>query len=175
MAQKTNLIVDGLLWFLKPLDWPRELYTNIKDWYLIRKVCKEKEAIRAFKEFSPELRVDNIGRIYTVINIPEEMYDKKFAQARQTFLIDQLRKIEELTLRLGVSELLYPQYTLISDVPDSFAYLLVLETEKDAVSIWEFVKWTIKAFLWYLILASINALIISTTGQGIFSWIGSIL
>ena len=93
MAEKTNLLFDITKWFFQPFDWPRELYSNIRDWYLIRKVSKEKEVQRAFKECTPELRTDKIGRIYTVVNIPEEMYDKKFAQSRQTYLIDQLRKI----------------------------------------------------------------------------------
>ena len=82
----------GSKWFFKPFDWPRELYSNIKDWYLIRTVCKEKESIRSFKEFEPELRVDNIGRIYTVVNIPEEMYDKKFAQVRQTYFSRSIKE-----------------------------------------------------------------------------------
>lgn len=175
MAEKTNLLFDITKWFFQPFDWPRELYSNIRDWYLIRKVSKEKEVQRAFKECTPELRTDKIGRIYTVVNIPEEMYDKKFAQSRQTYLIDQLRKIEELTLRLGISELLYPEYHLIDDVPDSFAYLLVLDTAKDSLSIWEILKWLCKAFVWLLLLSLINNIIIHYTGQGIFSWIGTLI
>ncbi len=175
MAENSNLILDGIKWFLKPFDWPRELYSNIKDWYLMRQVTKEPETLRAFKESDPELRVDNIGRIYTVVNIPEDMYDKQFANARQTYMVEILRQIETLTLRLGISELLYPNYTLINDIPDSFAYLLVLDTDKDALSVWEGLKWLLKAFLWFLLISLINNVIIHYTGQGIFSWIGTLI
>ena len=169
-----NPIINFFKWLSKPFDWPRELYTNFRHWYIIRQMCKDENVQKMFKKRDPEIRFDNIYRLYTVVNIPEQMYNKEASGARETYLIDELRKIEEFTLRLGVSEILYPEFNIITDVPDSYAYLLTLETDKDAVSFMESFWWLVKMFIWTCIILAINALILNITGNTIFGWIGSL-
>ena len=171
---KDNIFLDFFKWLGKPLDWPLDLYRDLKHWYIMRKVCLDPNVQKIFKENKPEIRYDRIYRLYTVINIPTDMYDSKLESARQTLLIDELRKIEELTLRLGISEILYPEYNIITDVPESFAYLLTHETDKDRLSILKGLQWLIKTFLWTCALLAINALVLNTTGNTIFGWIGSL-
>ena len=171
---KDNVFINFFKWLGKPFDWPRELYSNFRHWYIMRQICKDEGIKKMFKKNKPEIRFDNIYRLYTVVNIPEELYDKQFAAARETFLIDELRKVEELTLRLGVSEILYPEYNVITDVPDSFAYLLTLETDKDAISFMEAFWWLLKIGIWLIIILSINAIILNTTGNTIIGWIASL-
>ncbi len=169
-----NPFINFFKWLAKPFDWPRDLYTNFRHWYIIRSMCKQPSVQEMFKNRKPEIRHDNIYRLYTVVNIPQELYDKQHSGARETFLIDELRKVEEFTLRLGVSEMLFPEFNIITDVPDSYAYLLTLETDKDAVSFLEALYWIIKMFIWTLIILSINSIILSTTGNTIFGWITSL-
>ena len=169
-----NPIINFFKWLGKPFDWPRELYTNFTHWYIIRQMCKDEGVQKTFKNRSPEIRFDKIYRLYTVINIPQELYDKQHSGARETFLIDELRKVEEFTLRLGVSEILFPEFNIITDVPDSYAYLLTLDTDKDAVSFIESFWWLVKIFLWTCIILAINALIFNTTGNTIIGWISSL-
>ena len=169
-----NPIINFFKWLGKPFDWPRELYSNFNHWYIIRKMCKEPSVQKMFKDRNPEIRFDNIYRLYTVINIPEDMYKKEASGARETFLVDELRKVEEFTLRLGVSEILYPEFNIITDVPDSYAYLLTLETDKDSLSFMESFYWIVKMFLWTCIILAINALILNTTGNTIIGWISSL-
>ncbi len=171
---RDNPIINFFKWLGKPFDWPRELYTNFRHWYIIRSMCKDEGIQKMFKERKPEIRFDNIYRLYTVVNIPQELYDKQHAGARETFLVEQLRKVEELTLRLGVSEILYPEFNIITDVPDSFAYLLTLETDKDAVSFMESFWWLVKMFIWTCIILAINAIILNLTGNTIIGWISSL-
>lgn len=171
---RDNPIINFFKWLGKPFDWPRELYTNFRHWYLIRQMCKDEGVQKMFSERNPEIRFDNIYRLYTVVNIPQELYDKQHAGARETFLVEQLRKVEELTLRLGVSEILYPEFNIITDVPDSFAYLLTLETDKDAVSFMESFWWLVKMFIWTCIILAINAIILNTTGNTIIGWVSSL-
>ncbi len=171
---RDNPIINFFKWLGKPFDWPRELYTNFRHWYLIRQMCKDEGVRKMFSERNPEIRFDNIYRLYTVVNIPQELYDKQHAGARETFLVEQLRKVEELTLRLGVSEILYPEFNIITDVPDSFAYLLTLETDKDAVSFMESFWWLVKMFIWTCIILAINAIILNTTGNTIIGWVSSL-
>ena len=171
---KDNIFIDFFKWLGKPFDWPRALYEDLKHWYIMRKLCNEEGFQQMIKKNKPEIRFDNIYRLYTVINIPEELYKKELSGARETFLIDELRKIEEFTLRLGISEILYPEYNIITDIPDSYAYLLTLETDKDSFSFWKGISWLIKIALWATIILAINAIVLSTTGNTIFGWIGSL-
>jgi hypothetical protein len=174
MAKKDNAFLDFLSWLIRPFDWPKAVYSELKDWYIMRKVCLDPGIQEMFKKQKPEIRYDRIYRLYTVVNIPEELYDKQFEQARQTYLIDQLRKIEDFTLRLGISEILYPEYNIITDVPDSFAYLLTLETDKESLTIWKFIGWLIKLSIWTIFILAINSIIFSITGDSIIGWISSL-
>ena len=173
MAQD-NVILDFFKWFVRPFDWPKSVYQDLKHWYVMRKICNEDAVKQIFKNHSPEIRHDRIYRLYTVINIPEDLYEGKLSGARETFLIDELRKIEALTLRLGVSEILYPEYNIITDIPESYAYLLTLETDKESLSWLKGFTWIFKSFLWFCIIAALNALIINTTGNSIIGWVASL-
>ena len=172
--KKDNILLDSLTWLFRPFDYPVELWGQVKDWWLCRKVCKEEGVKKLFANRKPELRVDNIGRIYTVINIPEDLYKQEFEGARQTFLIEELRKVEGVFQQIGISEIIYPEFTRITDIPESFAYLLVLETNRDMFSLWPFLGWVLKLSVWSILIATINALIINFTGSGIIDWILSI-
>ena len=86
MASKTNGFVSFLKWF-NILAWPREMISQARDWNIIRKLCKEEATQKIFKSQKPEIRFDRIYRLYTVVNIPEELYPKEYDQARQTYLI----------------------------------------------------------------------------------------
>tara|TARA_R110000765_G_scaffold136168_1_gene235283 strand:+ start:58 stop:585 length:528 start_codon:yes stop_codon:yes gene_type:complete len=175
MAQKDNAFFDFFKWLIRPFDWPKSTYQELKDWYIMKNVCKEVGIQQMFKKNDPEIRYDKLYRLYTVINIPEELYDKQHEQARQTFLIDQLRKIDEFTVSLGISEILYPEYNIITDVPDSFAYLLTLETDKESLTIWKFLGWILKLSIWTIIYLAINSIIFNTTGNSIIGWISSLI
>tara|TARA_R110000787_G_scaffold130629_1_gene242594 strand:+ start:325 stop:855 length:531 start_codon:yes stop_codon:yes gene_type:complete len=173
--QNNNIFSEFFGWLIKPIDWPQDLYVALTEFLTVRQLSKEPGILKLFKKNKPELRFDKIFRIYTVINIPEEMYPKEFENSRQTYLIDELRKLEELFLKVGISEIVYPRFELITDVKDAFAYLLVLDTNKESLSIIESLKYIAKLAIYYLIILSINAIVLNTTGSSIIEHITSIL
>jgi hypothetical protein len=174
MSKTSNIFLSFLRWF-NILSWPTELINHYQDWKIMKRLCKEESALKIFKAHKPEIRFDKIYRLYTVINIPEELYPKEYENARQTYLIDELRKFEEVALRLGVSEILYPEFAVITDVPDSFAYLLVLETNKDGLSWVNLLLWLMQLISVYAVLAITNNIIHSISGSSVIEWISSIL
>jgi hypothetical protein len=174
MSKTSNIFLSTLRWF-NILSWPSELIGHYRDWRVMRRLCKEESALKIFKSQDPEIRFDKIYRLYTVINIPEELYPKEYENARQTYLIEQLRKFEEVALRLGVSEILYPEFAVITDVPDSFAYLLVLETNKEGLTWINFLLWIMQLTSLYAVLAITNNIIHSLSGSSIIEWISTIL
>lgn len=127
-----------------------KLYKEIKTWYLIYKIAKKNEQhLRENK-----LYVDWIGRIYTVINTPEELLNNKFA--KDGYVLEQLREIDPVLLKLGISDAVYPE----SKEVELGSFLLVLTGPNDYFNTWSMLKNTgitggILALLYFLISSNI--------------------
>ena len=80
------------------------------------------------------LRVDWIGRLYTVVNLPEEVASQPYSQ--QPYVLSQLRKYDEVLLKLQLSDVLYPEF---EKIPGEEAYLLVLTPEVEYLNTWRFI------------------------------------
>jgi hypothetical protein len=81
------------------------------------------------------LRVDWVGRMYTIINLPEEIATNEYA--RQPYIIGQLRKFDAVLLKYGLTESVFPDIEVIED---TYSYLLVLRPEREELFIWPFLK-----------------------------------
>ena len=97
-----------------------KLIEEIRIWMLSRRVTRSNE--EELLEFG--LRVDWIGRLYTVVNLPEEVASQPYSQ--QPYVLSQLRKYDEVLLKLQLSDVLYPEF---EKIPGEEAYLLVLTPE----------------------------------------------
>ena len=69
-----------------------KLYKELKIWWQIRKVAKSEEIALQEKGF----RVDWIGRIYTVINLPEEVATAPISQ--EGYVLMKLREHDKFLL-----------------------------------------------------------------------------
>lgn len=107
-----------------------KLLEEIRIWMLSRRVTRSNEE----ELFEFGLRVDWIGRLYTVINLPEEVASQPYSQ--QPYVLSQLRKYDEVLLRLQLSDILYPEF---EKIPGEDAYLLVLTPEVEYLNTWRFV------------------------------------
>lgn len=137
-------------------SWPSELISDIREWRVVRKAMKEAEVIEKFKAFKYELRIDNISRIYTVINLPEEFWELSKRDMVWPWVLEQLREIDELLMSVRLNELVYPQ---VDPIPDTPAYLIVLSPSLESLSIWKFLRWLLNLGFVSLFLFLMNALI----------------
>jgi hypothetical protein len=111
------------------LDFIKEV--NI--WRKVRQIAKENE-----KDLNQEgFRVDWIGRIYTVINLPEEVINQPIS--REGYVLMKLREYDRLFLNMGIADVISPE---LVELADSDAYLLILSPDRDYVKL--------KPFLWWL-------------------------
>ena len=106
---------------------------------MVRRVAKRNQ--ETLDEF--DLRVDWIGRIYTVINLPEEVATQPYSQ--QPYVLGQLRKYDEVLLRLQLSDVLFPEF---EKIPGEDAYILILTAEREYLSLLRFL---LNLGLWILI------------------------
>ncbi len=141
-----------------------DVISEINIWRKVRAIARENE--RPLNEAG--FRVDWIGRIYTVINLPEEVVNQPIS--KEGYILMKLREYDKLFLDMGIADAVSPEIELI---PGSDAYLLILSPDRDYVRL--------KPFLWsalktgILILAiRISYVIISKYWAGIVDSIGKL-
>ena len=126
-----------------------KLYKELKLWWQIRKIAKAEEKPLGDKGF----RVDWIGRIYTVINLPEEVATAPISQ--EGYVLMKLREHDKFLLELGIADYVSPEFEKINNT-DSF--LLVLSPDREYFKLWPFLVSTLKTTGFVLLLRVIYLL-----------------
>jgi hypothetical protein len=152
-------------------SWPSQLIDDIRQWRIVRSALKEAEVRQGFASYKYELRVDRIGRIYTVINIPEELYPYEKRDMVWPWMLEQLRELDEILMSVRLNDLVYPEVTRLEDAP---AYLVVLTPSVESISIWKFLRWLFNLGVTIFTLYLVNAIIAKTTGNTIIGHLMSI-
>lgn len=107
---------------------------EINIWRKVGKVAKENKKTLNESGF----RVDWVGRIYTVINLPEEVITQPIS--REGYVLMKLREYDSLFLNMGIADYVSPE---IVELIDGDAYLLILSPDRDYVKL--------KPFLWFIL------------------------
>lgn len=141
-----------------------DVISEINIWRKVRAIAKENE--RALNEAG--FRVDWIGRIYTVINLPEEVITQPIS--KEGYILMKLREYDRLFLDMGIADAIAPE---IEEIPGADAYLLILSPDRDYVKL--------KPFLWsmlktgaFVLLIRIGYIIASKYWSGIADSIGKL-
>jgi hypothetical protein len=132
--------------------YPVNLYRELRTWWRVRKVALEYEDQLSSMDF----RVDWIGRIYTVINLPEEVITAA-PQIQEGYVLMKLRDYDRLFLQLGLAGDVFPEMERIEE-DGVAAFLLILSPDRDYFKFWPFIGFLIKTglavilmrFLWVL-------------------------
>lgn len=121
--------------------YSRNLIHQIKTWRAINKILKEPETRLNVEEAG--FRIDWIGRLYTVIHLPEEVVNSH-ERIQQAYVLNALRQFDSLFLRLGFADAVAPEFKQI----DKENYLLIVCPDYDAL------KWY-KIFGFFALVAGI--------------------
>ena len=111
--------------------YAKKLFKELNTWRKIRRIAKAEEKTLNEKGF----RVDWVGRIYTVINLPEEVATAPISQ--EGYVLMKLREHDQFLLQLGIADYVSPEFNRI-DGTDSF--LLVLSPDRDYFALWPMFK-----------------------------------
>lgn len=136
-------------WFLSTFTYWSELVSEIRIWWIFRSTARQKENIEKLNE--TDLRVDWLGRIYGVVNMPEEVVGAA-PQVQQAYVLQQINKWGPLTIEMGLADIIYPE---ISRIPGTAAYLVVMWPQYDALGIWyilgNLIKTAVVGFVLFLL------------------------
>jgi hypothetical protein len=112
------------------LFWPNFISEG---WFTIRYY----KAIKSIKEelVKADLRIDWIGRIYTVVNIDESLVEQPDIM-QQAFVFKQLGPINDILIKYGLSNDAFPELSKLNET----SYLVVLYPENDNFNLYGFVR-----------------------------------
>lgn len=106
-----------------------KLINEINIWRKVRAIALENEELLKENGF----RVDWVGRIYTVINLPEEVVNQPFS--REGYVLMKLREYDSMFLNMGIADVIAPELVELEEVE---AYLLILSPDRDYIKLWPF-------------------------------------
>lgn len=117
---------------LRPFTYWRELYREIRIFTIFRRTALEN---RKMLEEKHTLRVDWLGRIYGVINIPEEV-EGAAQQVQEAYVLQAITNYGKVMMQIGLADVQYPE---IERIPGAAAYLVVLWPEYEALTFWRII------------------------------------
>lgn len=99
----------------------KKVITDIKNYFFVRRTIKNNIGSLEWDKF--KLRVDWIGRIYTVINLPPEVIYSPDSpeEIRPAYILEESRPLNEYLTKLGLQEVIIPELT---PIPKSVSYLI---------------------------------------------------
>ena len=100
----------------------KRVIIDIGNYFFVRRTIKNNMNSIEWNKF--KLRVDWIGRIYTVINLPPEVVHSPDApeEIRPAYILEESRPLNEYLTKLNLQEILIPE---IQAIPESISYLLL--------------------------------------------------
>tara|TARA_Y100000389_G_scaffold189963_1_gene214296 strand:+ start:11994 stop:12452 length:459 start_codon:yes stop_codon:yes gene_type:complete len=116
-----------------------KLYKDIKLWRKFSKISKSSR--KKLEEY--DLRVDMLGRIYTVVNLPEEVSNGN-EYMHEAWVLQNLGPYNKALEQVGLAGYVFPEMRKIEE-PGTSAYLLVLYPEVDSLS---FLRFILNLLLW---------------------------
>ena len=138
---------------LRPFTYWGDLYREIRIWYIFRRT-----AVNSTKMLNEEhtLRVDWIGRIYGVINLPEEVQTAA-GEIQQAYVLQQITKYGDVMAKIGLADVVYPE---IERVPGSTSYLVVLWPVFEDFNIWRILGNVIRtSAIFFIIYIIVNVIL----------------
>lgn len=111
--------------------WPnffQEAWITIKFYREVKSIEKEIE--------EKGIRVDWIGRMYTVVNLGPEVIGQPEV-VEQSYVFQQLSPVNKILMQYGLSDYSYPE---ISKIPGTEQYLIVLYPENDHFNFWSWFR-----------------------------------
>jgi len=140
----------------------KRVIIDIGNYFFVRRTIKNNMNSIEWNKF--KLRVDWIGRIYTVVNLPPEVIYSPDTpeEIRPAYVIEESKPLNEYLTGLGLSEVILPE---ITPIPKSISYLITYTPSFQRLSLrWIFYRIGLILVISYL-----------QYKFGFLSWIGGLI
>jgi|TARA_B100000768_G_scaffold178849_1_gene195368 hypothetical protein len=159
-------------WITGTFTYWYDLYRDIRMWWIFKNTAKEN--VKMLNE-DHGLRVDWLGRIYGIVNLPEEVQSASL-DVQQAYVLQQITKYGDCMLKIGLADVVYPQ---IQKIKQSSSFLIVLWPVFDDLSLLpilgNIIKTTLVCFIVFIIgkFSYHNVDIIVNLWEKLATWIKS--
>jgi hypothetical protein len=107
-----------LTWTKNTVLYWRDLYRELRIWWVFKKTADAN--VKMLNEKG--LRIDWLGRIYTVVNLPEEVQTAS-AEIQRAYVLQKISEFGDVMMKLGLGDIVYPE---IERINGSIGWLVVL-------------------------------------------------
>jgi len=123
----------------------KTVINDIRNYFFIRRTIKKNMNSIEWERY--KLRVDWLGRIYTVVNLPPEVIYSPDSpeEIRPAYVLEESRPLNEYLTGLNLQEVIAPS---ITPIPNSVSYLIVYSPYFQKLSL----KWIIYRLIFLLVL-----------------------
>ncbi len=157
-----------LYWLYQPFSYWYNFILEFRIWFIFQTTTKRNRK----KLEERDLRVDWIGRVYGVVNMPDEVLGAA-EEIQQAFVLKQLGQFGGILNELKLSNVVYPQ---MQEIKGSGAYLVIFWPVLDRLNVFAIIGsilyTLIYAFIVYLIA---RIFIINEVFGNLFDFINKLL
>lgn len=157
-----------LYWLYQPFSYWYNFILEFRIWFIFQTTTKRNRK----KLEERDLRVDWIGRVYGVVNMPDEVLGAA-EEIQQAFVLKQLGQFGGILNELKLSNVVYPQ---MQEIPGSGAYLVIFWPVLDRLNIFailgSILYTTLYTFIIYLIA---RIFIVNEVFENLFDFISKLL
>ena len=116
-----------LYWLYQPFSYWYNFILAFRIWFIFQTTTKRNRK----KLEEQDLRVDWIGRVYGVVNMPDEVLGAA-EEIQQAYVLKQLGQFGGVLNELKLSNVVYPQ---MQEIPGSGAYLVIFWPVLDRLNV----------------------------------------
>ena len=157
-----------LYWLYQPFSYWYNFILEFRIWFIFQTTTKRNRK----KLEERDLRVDWIGRVYGVVNMPDEVLGAA-EEIQQAFVLKQLGQFGGILNELKLSNVVYPQ---MQEIKGSGAYIVIFWPVIDRLNVFAIIGsilyTLIYAFIVYLIA---RIFIINEVFVNLFDFINKLL
>jgi hypothetical protein len=113
-------------WTKNTLAYWLDLYREIRIWRIFSKTAKANVDLIN----KQGLRVDWIGRVYTVVNLPEEVLTAS-PEIQQAYVLQKISEMGDIMMKVGLGDIVYPE---IQKINGTAGWLVVLWPSFEALT-----------------------------------------
>jgi hypothetical protein len=151
------------MWFKNTIKYWPNLYKEIRVWWIFRKTSTENVQ---FLNKEHNLRVDWLGRIYGIVNLPEEVQGAS-SEIQQAYVLQNITNYGKTMLKLGLGDVVYPE---IQKVNGTASYLVILWPVFDYLSLLKVISGVLKTSMLFFILYLLYRLAFKNSESLLKAW-----
>lgn len=107
-----------LTWTKNTITYWRDLYSELRIWWIFKKTADQNTKLLN----DTNLRVDWLGRVYTVVNLPEEVQTAS-GEIQQAYVLQKISEFGDVMMKIGLGDIVYPE---IQKINGTAGWLVVL-------------------------------------------------